>query len=467
MIENLETLLIKIEKCYKYKDYDTSVYLSAYLTAKNDEYELLYGIMLFYNQEYSRCLTILINNNTVTALYYKALCLYYLKQYAYAQTTIENLLKIDQEDEKTGCFFLDSFILELDKEFFYLLYAKILRQTGNIKEAIKYISLSFKHDILLPAVEMVYTNNVPYITNSKFEDPINQYYNDIYNLHSNYIKEYENYLPGYGSYYVAKASLWYLTHENQRVGFNLYTQLRKLDPTFIYNMDYFSTFLWKYKKENLCGLLAKEMIEINPNSEITWIVISNYYSLKNNVESCVNALEKANIIKETSLAYTLLGFEYNEKSQFSKSIAYFESALKMELDNSKALFGIGIAYDQMSKEKQAEKFLLKGLNLNNNNTSMQTYILRFYVKHEDYSKALKHFKIFMNFNDCDLKNIIDCILKEMDKYKDTEELMLLEFIEIINSMGYINESREILDRIKIRTSSYFDKKNFLETSGLI
>ena len=64
MIENLETLLIKIEKCYKYKDYDTSVYLSAYLTAKNDEYELLYGIMLFYNQEYSRCLTILIKPAT-------------------------------------------------------------------------------------------------------------------------------------------------------------------------------------------------------------------------------------------------------------------------------------------------------------------------------------------------------------------------------------------------------------------
>jgi len=87
------------------------------------------------------------------------------------------------------------------------------------------------------------------------------------------------------------------------------------------------------------------MVEFYPNDYRTWIIIANYYSLKNQPKNALECLEKSILIQESAEAYILLGFEYTLRSQFSKAISYFTASQNIQSWNPKAYFGMGIAYD--------------------------------------------------------------------------------------------------------------------------
>ncbi|ELA42885.1 uncharacterized protein VICG_00200, partial [Vittaforma corneae ATCC 50505] len=146
---------------------------------------------------------------------------------------------------------------------------------------------------------------------------------------------------------------------SSKVGLQVFEFLREKDPSFVLEMDVYSTSLWINKDTNLLGLLAKDLISTAPNHYITWSVIGNYYSLNGMPKESTTCLMKSLSILENPFAYSLLGFEFNIRSQYLEAQNYFKSSLCMLENNDKANFGLGVAYSETSKRAAAEAYFKK------------------------------------------------------------------------------------------------------------
>ena len=58
-----EKILLKLEKCIRYKDFESAVFLSQYLEIQNSQFNLLTGILMYENNEYARCIFKFKNSN--------------------------------------------------------------------------------------------------------------------------------------------------------------------------------------------------------------------------------------------------------------------------------------------------------------------------------------------------------------------------------------------------------------------
>ncbi|ORD93879.1 APC3 [Enterospora canceri] len=469
---DLDQLVLKIERCYRYRDYETAIYLAAVLSNTDKSYEMLFGLLLHSNKEYARCASTLSKNKSNTALYYTACSLYELKQYDLAYKTMETLIKKDEEDEKTGCFFLDSFLIERDMEYFHMLMGRIKVQMGSATSAIEYFKKSAEYGCLLPVVENLYENQASVVLTQFKDDPIATYYTNITSLstlqnNKSIQKEFEKRTPGPGTYFLAKLALFKMQIGEFDDGLTIYKLIRKKDQAFCKGMDVFSTYFWKQKKENLLGLLSKELIETNPCDEKTWIAVANYYSAKGDIDNSITCIEKSILIKESALANTLLGFEYVSKGQFAKATIHFRVSLNMQEKNSRALFGLGIAYENMSKFDKAETFLLRGLEFNSHDVAMQTYAIRFYTQEGHFDEAFKLFKKFMGYQNESIDVVAKAIKANISNFTENEELMVLEFVKILATWGRLSEARWLFERIRVRTSVYFKTKLSLETEAFL
>lgn len=465
-IFNKEEILFKIEECVKFREYETSIFYSLYLAKIDSKYMLLAGILSYLNGEFSRCLTLLHKNNSKTSIYYKALSLYNLKQYSFALKCIKTC-KLET-DECTGCLTIDNYILHDAPHFFHLLNAKICVQLGQCEEAIENAKASLNTDVLLPVVNLLIENKQYGIENSFQNNVVFQYYKEVTDMDTKGIeksintKEY----TFFDSYYLFKNVLHAFKTENIKEATNIFNFLRTRDKAFIQDVDFFSAYLWKYKNENMLGLLAKEMMETHPQHEKSWIVMANYYSNGGKMEKTTKCLEKSLSIKETAHALTTLGYEYVSKAQASKAKTFFETALKMQMNNSKAYFGLGMSFNTMGHLDDAEKAMRTGIFLEPMDSFMQTFLIRFLVASYKHTDALEMLQKYLRTSGSTIKNIANELIERSGSFKETEELMILEFLEICEANNCLKESRALIKRITIRTSSYYEKKSLIE-NGMV
>ena len=54
----VSAILQRIEKCYKYREYDTAIFLTSYISHIKKRYNLLLGIFLYLNREFFKSLGI-------------------------------------------------------------------------------------------------------------------------------------------------------------------------------------------------------------------------------------------------------------------------------------------------------------------------------------------------------------------------------------------------------------------------
>ncbi|OQS53432.1 nuc2 [Ecytonucleospora hepatopenaei] len=458
----IEKILLEIEECVKFREYDTAIFYTLEISKANPDYLLLAGILLYMHGEYSRCIAVLHEIDSNTSKYYKTLSFYHLKQYSLANKMLNTCSLKD--DDYTGCLYLDSFLLTNVKHYFLLLQAKIKIQMGNAIEAVDCALKSTEQRLLLPAVNILVENKIYYEKENMLECGIGKYYGKISQMYLTNKEDEVLPLTHYfiDSYFISKLVVFLFQREKVEKALEFYAFLRENDFAFIQEMDLISTFLWKHKKENLLGVLAKDMLETHSQSEKTWVVLANYYSFNNKIEKSAKCLEKSLLIKESAIALSTLGYEYTARNQTTKAKAYFEAALKMQLNNGKAYFGLGVAFDTAGRLEEAEKWFIKGVELEPYDSFIQTYLVRFYVSFKKYDEALKALKTFMNIGSLTIKQAINYMQSKINGFKETEELMALEFIEILETKGYHKQARALIKKVKVRTSSYFDKKNMLE-----
>lgn len=486
-------MLDKIKKCYRYKDYETAIFLLTRL--QNDNSKLLLGIMLFENDEMSRAIFHLEQLQDTTSMYYRALAYKKMRKYTDSIFCLKRILekktiKNTSDDLWISQFFIDS----SDTQYFDALIGEMLILKGKCSSGLsKYRSVIFK-DPLIKSANTLFDedNRIEPICILK-NDVVMDYYTNLFCMkdlicsfhnindesieknvfvmrkNQNILKTITNFLSKFNlgyfkSYIMVKTAVTLAQMEFENESLSIFEAVREFDPLFIKDMDRYSTLLWKTKNEGLLGLLAKDMIQSAPSSNLTWIAIANYYSLRGQNRECILALHKSISILESSHAYTLLGFECNARSQYLEAQSYFKASLHQSVNNDRALFGLGISCAETFKLEMAIEYFSTALKINPTSLHMVAYLIRFYVKNKEYEKALSHVeKIFFNGGSHrDYHAMVKFISDHCGEFLELEELVLCEFAEILFYYDHKDLATIILDNVECRTSAYYSKRALIE-----
>lgn len=545
----VDAVIAKTKKCYRYRDLDTAIFLLSSLIVNMPEYRLLYGILLYENDEFSRSLVHLDGLLTTTAVYYRALAYKKMKKYKDATMCLRTILDgRSLRDRSENSWYNEFFIDKKDTEFFDSLLGELYVQRGKCRNAIdKFRKSMFKNPLLKAATSLYEENNKIDLIDVHKDDLVMKYYTELFRIqqqirfnsinlifkgiqclsntkndlngmstndengninnkkngranclisnetcpdafnrsaakdvgirndvdlstYSGLGMEYYSEAfdaPFIGSYYISKVAAALARFGFDDKSASLFEALRDKDPSFIEEMDNYSTLLWKLKNENMLGLLAKEYISSHPNNFITWAIIGNYYSLKGLNHECTLCFQRSLGIKESPHVYTLLGFESNTKTQFTEAQVYFKASICMLENNDRALFGLGISYAEIFKADIASLYFNQAMDINPTSLPMATYLVRFYVKNKEYEKAvLKIKQMLFAQNDRwleDYDTMVDFIEENCGRFRDIEELMLCELVEVLFKHGHRGLAARILKCVKCRTSSYYAKKALIET----
>ncbi|KAG5859021.1 hypothetical protein KMI_09g14480 [Encephalitozoon hellem] len=467
-------LIGKICKSIRYRDYETAIFLTAYLTQHKPEYRTLMSIVLYLNGEYSRALFHLHRLNTCTSKYYESLCYKKKKDYKKAIKSLEHILEGRVErDPEVDARIQEMFVDPDDNEFFESLLGDLYTLSGHREEAIGHYTKSFAKSFLFSAVEnLLLENKIPL---KRDKENIRQmgkrgieeeYVADIIEFHESLgqslIKKYLEHVPGVGSYFISNAARRYFNlgmNDKSKACFEL---VRRKDPMFLHNVDYYSTILWHCKDVYELGMLCKNLIKHAQDSPHTWKALGNFYSHQGDYQRSVLCFKRSLHIEEDSYTYTLLGYESIQRNEYDIAMKYFNLSLKMLGDNYRAMFGCGLVYTKTERLDNAEYFLKKAIETNPGNLQIKVHAMKFYTRKGLTDQSIRLFKEAFCMKYTDIHKIVECIISRKGSFSNVEEFLVLEFVEILVLQNLSKLAADVLSCVEYRGESYSKKKELLQ-----
>ncbi|CAK1544986.1 unnamed protein product [Leptosia nina] len=127
-------------------------------------------------------------------------------------------------------------------------------------------------------------------------------------------------------------------------------------------MDIFSTCLWHLQKESQLSALAQELVELDRNNAISWLVAGNCFSLHKERETALKFFKRAvQINPDAAYAHALLGLEYSVAEETDKALSSFRTAVSIDPRNYVAWFGIATVYARQERWKASEVHIRRAL----------------------------------------------------------------------------------------------------------
>lgn len=463
----------KICKSIRYRDYETAIFVASCLVPHRPEYRIVMSIVLYMNGEYSRALFHLHKLNTYTSKYYESLCYKRKKDYKKAIKSLELILdgRVDRDAD------VDPRVQEMlvdpdDSEFFECQLGGLYTLSGCREEAIGHYTRSFNKGLLLPAVEnLLLENKIPVRRDKENAEQgcrrgaEAEYVRDSVefgeSLSPGLVKKYLEHVPGVGSYFISNAARRYFNlgmNDKSKACFEL---VRRKDPMFLYNTDYYSTILWHSKDVYELGTLCKGLIKHVPESPNTWKALGNFYSHQGDYQRSVLCFKRSLCIEEDSYTYTLLGYESIQRNEYDTAMKYFNQSLRMLGDNYRAMFGCGLVYTKTEKLENAEFFLKRAIEINPANLQIKVHAMKFYTKRGLADQSIRLFKEAFGMKYTDIHKIVECIVSRKGSFSDVEEFLLLEFVEILVLQNLPGLAADVLGCVEYRGESYSKKKELL------
>ena len=378
-------------------------------------------------------------------------------------------------DVTTDDWLANYFLEPSGKEYFLAFLGELYIMRGKAQHGIKCMVGSMKVAPLLFPCETLYFENIkvgglPHSPISKYFSLISEFNPENYtNLKSTRISNHplvissSRNIPGTGSYAVSKIAGFCARLGEEKEAAKLFKLLRRKDPFWIGELDVYSTMLWRMGDENTLGLLAKELIVSHPNHFVTWIVIANYYSLKNKSKEAIESLMRSIAICESAHAYTLLGFEFNSKNCFIEAQHNFRSSLCMLENNDRALFGLGLSYAETYKYEMAERYFKRAMAINPHFWQMKASLVRFYVKNKNWDAALSSIREYLCLGELNHDEIANYIENHSGEFSNLEELVICELSEVFYRKNYKLLAQRLINSITHRkTSAYCSKRALIE-----
>ncbi|KAM0671768.1 hypothetical protein CWI42_121040 [Ordospora colligata] len=469
----VDLMASRIQKSIRYRDYETGIFASACMLKHGDEFKILIGMLLYMNGEYSRALFHLQCMNTYTSKYYECLCYKKQKEYKKAIGCIEEIFeKKVVDDPEASEWIREMFIDAEDAEYLHSLLGDLYTFCGNREEAIEKYQMSLSKGYVFSSFENLLEENKAHLCVMKMngkstdlEDIIEEYLHDsidrrdgVLNKH---MKKYLDKVPGVGSYFISNAARMYFNlgmNEKSKMCFEL---VRRKDPMFVKNMDYYSTILWHSKDAVELGSLCKGLIKHMPGSANTWKALGNFYSHEGDYQRSVVCFKRSLCIEEDAYAYTLLGYESIQRNEYDNAMKYFNMSLRMHEGNYRAMFGSGLVYMKTEKLDNAEYFLRKAVETNPGNLQIKVHVMKFYTKRGRVDESMNVFADAFGMSDTDVHEIVRWVVGKKGRFREVEEFLVLELVEVLVLKSQAKLAMDVLECVEYRGESYSKKKEMV------
>lgn len=465
-------LVKKVCKSIRYRDYETAIFIASFLLTYEPKYRILLPILLYLNGEYSRALFHLHKLNTYTSKYYESLCYKSRKDYKRAIKSLEFVIERRTQLDPMAEGVEDMLVDPDDTEFFNSLLGDLHTLCGNREEAVECYTASFNKDPLFSPIEnLLLENRLPVrpdkenARQSGEKGMERQYILDYAefteNTSQSVIKKYSELIPGIGSYFISNVSRRYFNLGLNDRSKHYFELVRKKDPMFIHNIDYYSTTLWHYRDITELGVLCKNLIKYVPDAPNTWKALGNFYSHQGDYQRSVLCLKRSLYINEDSYAYTLLGYESIQRNEYDTALKYFNHSLKMLSNNYRAMFGCGLVYMKTEKLENAEFFLKRAVEVNTDNLQIKVHAMKFYTKKGLMDQSIKLFGEAFCIECTDVHKLVEYVVSRKGDFSEVEEFLLLEFVEILALQNLTKLAIDVLNCIEYRGDSYCKKRELL------
>lgn len=171
---------------------------------------------------------------------------------------------------------------------------------------------------------------------------------------------------------------------------HFFAEIRTSEPCRVKHMDIYSTALWHLQREVALSALAQDLVNINKNSPVTWIVSGNCFSLHKEHDNAIKFLNRAvQVDPNYPYAYTLLGHEYLMTEELDKAMSCYRSAIRLDPRHYNAWFGIGTIYSKQERFPLAEVNYIRALSINPTNSVIMCHIGVVQHALKETDKALK------------------------------------------------------------------------------
>lgn len=166
-------------------------------------------------------------------------------------------------------------------------------------------------------------------------------------------------------------------HENREYeeAVKIFTSIHKREPYRLQYLEIYSTDLWQLQKEALLSMLAKDLLQQNKTSAITWCVAGNCYSALKEHDTAIKFFNRAiQIDPEFPYSYTLLGHELVVTEELEKALGCYRKAILKDPRHYNAWYGIGNIYSKQERFQLAEIHYRHALRINRKNSVIVVHI---------------------------------------------------------------------------------------------
>ncbi|EFA78389.1 anaphase promoting complex subunit 3 [Heterostelium album PN500] len=177
--------------------------------------------------------------------------------------------------------------------------------------------------------------------------------------------------------------------------YNVFEQIRSIEPYRLEGAEIYSTVLWHLKKEVELSYLANQLTEFDRLSAHAWCVVGNCFSLQKDHESALKTFKRAiQLDSKLTYAYTLCGHEYFSNDDLENAQIYYRSAIKIDPRHYNSWYGLGLIYFRQEKYSLAEYHFRKALSINGTSSVLYCYIASILFTLEQYHLALSELEEF-------------------------------------------------------------------------
>lgn len=166
-------------------------------------------------------------------------------------------------------------------------------------------------------------------------------------------------------------------HENREYeeAVKIFTSIHKLEPFRLQYLEIYSTDLWQLQKEALLSMLAKDLLQHNKTSAVTWCVAGNCYSALKEHDTAIKFFNRAiQMDPDFPYSYTLLGHELVVTEELEKALGCYRKAILKDPRHYNAWYGIGNIYSKQERFQLAEIHYRHALKINRKNSVIVVHI---------------------------------------------------------------------------------------------
>lgn len=144
--------------------------------------------------------------------------------------------------------------------------------------------------------------------------------------------------------------------------------LRKVAPSWVEDLEIYSTVLWHLKKDVSLAFHSHDMMDNHFLSPQAWCAVGNSFSLQKSHDQAIKAFRRATQLEPPlPHAYSLLGHEYYDVEQYEEASSAFRRAIQIDARHYAAWVGLGKVQEALGNHERALQYHLQAEKVNPEN----------------------------------------------------------------------------------------------------